>query len=241
LQFQGVGPFNITGIANANPAVVTAPGHTLTNGMSVAIAGVQGMTQANTNPLIVWTVAGVSGNTFELQGIDSTAWGVYTSGGTCEQVTNQLSGMSYLLGQNVIAVGDVQVIFEGTVAEDTVTLGAYANSIAIGLPFTSTLQPLNPVLGNQQNTSKGKRQKFSRATISLYEAVGGEIGVDASHLYSINYEQTQGNPPTLFTGAATNDLDGDWGDTDTIMIVHSDPFPFTVRAIEPRLSVAEEG
>ena len=242
LQFQGVGPFGITGITQANPAVVTAPGHTLNNGMSISITAVEGMTQANTNPLAAWTVAGVSGQTFQLQGIDSTGWGAYTSGGAVEQVTNQLTGMSYLLGQTVVAVGDEQVIFEGAVAADTLNFGSYANQVTIGVPFTSTIQPLNPVLGGPQASSKGKKQKFSRVTLSLYESVGGQYGTDTDHLYDISYgDNAQGNPPTLFTGNLTRDLDGEWGNEDTILIVHSDPYPYTLRAVAPRLSVAEEG
>lgn len=242
LQFHGVGPFTITGITNANPAVVTAPGHTLTDGEAIGIADVLGMTQANTNPLTAWTVTGVSGDTFELQGIDSTGWGAYTSGGTVQQVTNQVTGMSYLMGKTVVAIGDNQVIFSGIVTADTVVFGSYANLVTIGLPYKTTIEPMNPIIGTPQATSKGKKQKFSRVTLSLYESVGGLVGTDAAHLHSMNYgSSVQGNPPTLFTGNITRDLDGDWTDEDTIMIVHGDPFPFTLRSVVPRLSVAEEG
>ena len=247
LQWQGVGPFTITGITNANPAVVTAPGHTLVNGQTVAIAGVLGMTQVNTNPLQAWTVANVSGNTFQLQGSDSTAWGAYTGGGTVEQVTNQVTGMSYLMGQNVTAVGDEAVIFTGIVTADTVVFGSYANQITIGLPYTSTIEPMNPVLGDLKNTSKSKRQKFPRVNLSMFESVGGMVGTDANHLYKIDYTQgtpnplPPGSPAMLFTGNVINDLDAEWTDEGTIHIVHSDPFPFTLRSVTPRLSVAEEG
>jgi hypothetical protein len=246
-QWQGVGPFTITGITNAVPAVVTAPGHTLVDGQTVAIADVLGMTQVNTNPLQAWTVAGVSGNTFQLQGSDSTAWGAYTGGGTVEQVTNQITGMSYLLGQTVVAVGDEQVIFTGIVTADTVVFGSYANLITIGLPYTSTIEPMNPILGDQKQTSKSKRQKFTRVNLSMFESIGGMVGTDANHLYSIDYTQgtpnplPPGSPATLFTGNVINDLDSEWTDEGTIHIVHSDPFPFCLRSVTPRLSVAEEG
>ena len=51
----------------------------------------------------------------------------------------------------------------------------------------------------------------------------------------------EGEPPTLFTGNILRDIDGDWTDEDTILITHSDPYPFTLRSVSPRLSVAEEG
>lgn len=242
LQLTLDGPFAITGITNANPAVITAPGHTLTNGMTIGVSGVLGMTQVNNSALTAWTIAGVSGNTFQLSGIDSTAWGVYAGGGEVEQTTNQVTGMSYLLGQTVIVVGDNQVIFNGPVTADTVVFGSYANMVTIGLPFATTIQPLNPIIGTQQATSKGKKQKFSRVTLSLYESIGGMVGTDSTHLHSMNYgASSKGNPAALFTGNITRDLDGDWTDEDTILIVHSDPYPFTLRSVTPRLSVAEEG
>ncbi len=242
-QFQGVGPFNITGITQANPAVVTAPGHNLTNGMTIGIQAVQGMTEANTNPLQSWTVAGVSGNTFELEGINSEGWEAYSSGGTVSQVTNQISGLSYLQGLTVTAVGDGQIVFMGPVpAGGVVNFGSYANFVTIGLAYQTVIQPMNPVLGNPQATSRGKKQKFTRATLSLYQSTGGLVGTDMNHLHPIYYGSVaQGNPSTLFTGEITRDLDADWQDWDTILVVHGEPYPFTLRGVIPRLSVAEEG
>jgi len=150
--------------------------------------------------------------------------------------------MSYLTGLTVIAVGDQQVVFEGQVTGDTVNLGAYANQITIGIPYQTVIQPMNPVIGNQQATSKGKKQKFHRANFSLYESVGGQYGTDWNHLYDMSYGQnSEGNPVELFTGNILRDIDGGWADEDTILIVHSDPYPFTLRSIEPRLNVAEGG
>lgn len=69
----------ISGVTQANPAVVTATAHDFNNGESVTISGVVGMTELNGN---TYTVANATANTFELQGIDSTAFTAYVSGGT---------------------------------------------------------------------------------------------------------------------------------------------------------------
>lgn len=58
----------VTGATNASPIVVTAPGHTFQNGDRVLIIGVRGNKVAN-GP---HTVAGVSGNTFQLSGTTAT-------------------------------------------------------------------------------------------------------------------------------------------------------------------------
>ncbi len=67
----------ITGISNANPAVVTA-GNAFTAGEAVFITGVAGMTQINGQP---YTNQSASGTSVTLAGTDSTGFGTYTSGG----------------------------------------------------------------------------------------------------------------------------------------------------------------
>lgn len=77
---------NITGITNANPAVVTYSGSdTYANGDRVIISGVLGMLEVNN---LECTVANVDtgANTFELSGVNSSGWGTYTSGGTVAEI-----------------------------------------------------------------------------------------------------------------------------------------------------------
>lgn len=77
---------NVTGITKANPAVVTYSGaDTYANGDRVVITGVLGMTQVNNREFTVANV-NVGANTFELSGVNSTGYGVYTSGGTVAEV-----------------------------------------------------------------------------------------------------------------------------------------------------------
>lgn len=70
---------NISAITNANPGVVTANSHGFSNGDNVWIAGVVGMTQINRRRFVV---AGATTNTFQLSGINTSAYGTYISGGT---------------------------------------------------------------------------------------------------------------------------------------------------------------
>lgn len=78
-------PLTITAITQANPAVVTVSSiETLVNGDSIVIQGVAGMTQVNFDGSNIYTVANIAGATFELSGIDSSAFTAYSSGGTVE-------------------------------------------------------------------------------------------------------------------------------------------------------------
>ena len=74
---------SITAATRANPCVVTAGAHGLLDGDIVYIDSVAGMTQLNGN---AYTVANKTTDTFQLSGVDSSAYGVYSSGGTVTAV-----------------------------------------------------------------------------------------------------------------------------------------------------------
>lgn len=78
-SLTGYGPAKtITGITQANPGVVTSNAHGYENGAEVYLSGIVGMTELNGVTAIV---AGVAANTFQLSGINTTAYGAYVSGG----------------------------------------------------------------------------------------------------------------------------------------------------------------
>lgn len=79
----------ITGITQANPAVVSSASHTFTSGQEVVLSDIVGMTELNLHRV---KVANVTAGTYEIQdqvtgaGIDSTAFGAYISGGQADRV-----------------------------------------------------------------------------------------------------------------------------------------------------------
>jgi hypothetical protein len=69
----------ISAATNANPCVITTSvNHGLNTGEQLSIFGVGGMTELNDNSFFITVL---SPNTFSLNGIDSSVFGVYTSGG----------------------------------------------------------------------------------------------------------------------------------------------------------------
>ena len=82
------GDKTISGITQANPAVVTANSHGYSNGDEVVISGVSGMTEVNGKRFLV---AGKTTNTFQLTdkdgtNINSSAFTAYSSGGVSNKV-----------------------------------------------------------------------------------------------------------------------------------------------------------
>lgn len=75
--------YGITGITQANPGVVTIAHHGWSNGDLVYISGVAGMTEVDGR---FFTIAGVTTDTFQLAGVNTSAYAAYTSGGTAARV-----------------------------------------------------------------------------------------------------------------------------------------------------------
>ena len=76
--YPSVASGTITGATNASPCVITSANHGLVTNDSIYIEDVGGMIQLNGN---TFTVTYISANTFSI-GVDSSLYGVYTSGGT---------------------------------------------------------------------------------------------------------------------------------------------------------------
>lgn len=71
----------VTAITKANPAVVSCTAHGYANGDKVYLCGVTGMTQIDSMAAsLAYTVANATANTFELSGINSSAFTTFTAG-----------------------------------------------------------------------------------------------------------------------------------------------------------------
>ena len=124
----------ITAITKANPAVVTATGHTFANGDRVTVSGVGGMTVLNGNSYII---GNVTANTFELVGADSSAYAIYTGGGSA--VVNHGKWLharglyvDYLEKAAIDAVANAK-----TVCPYAPNTSGYSDCVLKVLPFTS--------------------------------------------------------------------------------------------------------
>jgi hypothetical protein len=107
----------ISGVTQADPAVVTVTGHNFQEGQQVTISSVAGMTQLNGN---VYTVRNPGTNDFELYGtdgttsVDSSGFTAYSSGGTA--------------AHGVVVVSNVQGTFN---TGETITGGTSSNTAVI--------------------------------------------------------------------------------------------------------------
>lgn len=214
----------ITGITNANPAVVTAPSHGLTAGQQVWITGVGGMTQVNDIVFTVGTV--INANQFQLSGINSTAYGAYTSGGVFakQQYSNMISPTVYvedpLLDINVI-VGTVVARRNGTGGAGIVGVGkshttggvAHGSEIAAvchaqgvgAADCTDTRGILFSVGGGNAVAGQTSQANYAMMEIRSYAAINSlKYGLifDSSGSGGVNPFQPTGSTAIGVTGTA---------------------------------------
>jgi hypothetical protein len=238
LTWDGGAAVTITGISQANPAVVTAPGHTFTAGMKVRITGVLGMTQVNQGLTSAYTVAGaVAGVSFQLSGIDSTGWTAYASGGTVQRVANTVSGLTHLEGEILAVLTNQGKHPACTVASGAITLTYYANVITAGLPYNYNLQPMKIEPGTPEGTSRGRKKRIYALSVAFSESAGVKWGPDATHLTDVPFGV--GAVPTLYTGDKEMDFDGDFETGASVYIQGSSPLPCTVLSVAPKMAVVD--
>lgn len=102
----------ITAITKASPAVATSTAHGLANGDYVVLSA-NGMWQVDTQTV---RVANVTANTFELEGVDSTAFDTFTSG-SAQAIT---FGYTFsTMGDFSVSGGDFEMIDVTTIHDQT--------------------------------------------------------------------------------------------------------------------------
>jgi hypothetical protein len=128
----------ITGITQANPAVVTSASHGFSNGDEVYISGVVGMTQVNGLKFIV---AGATANTFQLTGINSTGYTAYSSGGTAARVFTLVTPYveADLFDLSFVQSADVMTICHPTYAPRDLTRTGHAAWTLTAITFAPSV------------------------------------------------------------------------------------------------------
>lgn len=169
---------NITAITKANPAVVTYNGSdTYANSDRVLITGVVGMTEVNNRE---FTVANVStgNNTFELSGIDSSAYTAYTSGGTVAEIYEVVSPYqeSELAAIKYCQSADVLYLFHPSYAPRKLTRTGHTSWTLLTINFNPSAlanRPFYPAATLTPGATSGNGVTFT-AGASVFLA--GDVG-----------------------------------------------------------------
>ena len=243
----------ISGATRANPVVITAASHGLSNSDQIGIFDVTGMVELNGNG---YTVANVTTNTFELSGINGTGYTAYTSGGdirhaisssaftayvsggVARERATSVSGLDHLEGESVLILAEGATHATKTVSSGAVTLDRPSSKVHIGLSYTSDFELLRLDVGAQDGTSQGKFVRFHRVIFRFLQMLGGFIGPDTDNLDEIVLREggdPMDTPVPLFTGDYEIEWDGAYDGDNHIFYRQTQPLPVTIEAVMPQM------
>ena len=232
-------PKTIGGATQANPVVVTATAHGFSDGDTVRIARVVGMTELNGN---AYTVANKTANTFELSGVDGTGFTAYSSGGEARLEVTSVTGLGHLEGETVKVLADGKVHPDATVSGGAITLDYKASVVQAGLGYTHRFQSLKNVAGAAAGTGLGRVKRIHELVLVLLDAAAFRQGPGFANLKDVEFLEADESMDTaiaLFTGEKFIPFDGGYERDARIVIEGDAPLPFTVLAIAPSLKTQD--
>ena len=165
----------VTGITKANPAVVTYTGTDPSNG-DYALLKIQGMHQLDYRVVRVANVNG-AGNTFECEGVDSSAYDTFSSG-TAEVIT--FGTTLSIVGSLSVSGGDFNMI-DVTTVHDSVNKQIPGNANPIVISMNCDWDPSDAGLVALKSASDAKAVRCIRVTFSDGSKVvfAGYVGATA--------------------------------------------------------------
>lgn len=240
-------PITITGATAADPIVITAPAHGLSDGDTVDISGImevdatvnEGVSLSSDYNGTGFTVANATANTFELQiegeGVDGSAFAAYSSGGVAREAVTTVSGLWHLEGATVVAAGNGYSQKELMVTDGQVTLGAAASRIHVGLGYFSRLKTLPLSMYADGQTTEGRAKNVTRLTVQVERTMGMWFGPaeDLMREAKFGLPSKYSQPLEMLTDDIDVTMKADWGKRKQVVIEQRDPLPLTVLTLIP--------
>lgn len=242
LSYEG-STATISGATQANPCVITATAHPFSNGDSIRIEDVVGMTELNDN---VYVVANATANTFELTSTDSTAFTAYVSGGVAKQVVTTLSGLGHLEAKAVSVLADGNVVEDITVTSGSITIPRAANKVHVGLPYTPRIELLDIDTTSSTESLKSDYVSVSKVTIEVEDSRGGWVGSRVDEELGLQEDFVEIAPRFLIDGYDTVSLktykmevniNPQWSKTGGLIIEQRAPLPLNILSVIPEVDI----
>lgn len=185
----------ITAITKASPAVVTATAHGYASGDVVKIAAVVGMTEVNDKDYVIGVV---TSDTFELVGVDSTAYGAYTSGGTSGRVTFTDFCELKSFNQQDAAANEI----------DVTTICSTQKEFEVGLSDSGSLSLEYNYAGNETVQAALRAAKVAGTQVA-FRVVLPNSGGTLLMFGSVQQQGVQAGVNDVYKGTATIKLSGE--------------------------------
>lgn len=232
-------PITISGATQANPVVITATAHGLSNGDYVVIRNILGMIELNKRK---FKIKNKTANTFELtdssdDNIDGTGFTAYISGGEARKGVTTISGLDHLEGKTVDILVDGATHPQKVVSSGSITLDAAYGEIHVGLPYLPKLETLRPEVQTSEGTAQGKIKRVINVTARIYKTLGFRVGTDLKQDDALFDRDFMDQSPDLFTGDKKLQFPGGYNKEGNILITQPYPLPLNLLAIILQINV----
>jgi len=151
----------ITGITKASEAVVTCVGHGLSAGELTVIDDVVGMSQINGR--VVRVKATPTTDAFTCEGLDSTGFSTYVSGGTS---TEQQSLLAFTTLANFDYPEPQPNVEDKTTVHALQKIEAFGLDSASTINFESFSEPFDPAIVEVRKASNAKTARIGKCTFN---------------------------------------------------------------------------
>ena len=240
-------PIAITGATAANPVVITAVGHGLSNGNTVDITGIFEKTTENTQRIRLsqdyngygFTVASATANTFALYNegaaYDGSDFAAFSSSGEVRKAVTTVSGLWHLEGETVVAAANGYAYTGLTVTNGSVTIPIAASRVHVGLSYTCQITTLPIATYTNGASSLGATKNISSLTVQLERTMGMWTGPSEDLMRETKFGMpaNYGQPLTMSDEEVTVTLKGNWSKERKVVVQQRAPLPMTILALAP--------
>ncbi len=157
-----------------------------------------------------------------------------------ETTFNTVENLDHLNGMTVQVIVDGYLHPDKTVEGGEIKLESSANSAHVGLEYQSRLRTVRISTLNETGTLQGQAKKISKITVRFFRSLLAKAACDDGDFEKIDFSEEgflTGEIPPLFTGDKTVTSFGGFAETGYVTILQDKPFPSTILAIIPHISV----
>lgn len=225
-------PLTITSATKANPVVIGCI-NTYSDGDHIFINSVEGMEEINNKR---FTIANVTGTTYELAGEDGTGYTTFTGTAISQLQVNIINNLQHLEGEEVIALNNGNLELEHTVSDGSIILNNYGSVIQVGLGYLADFESL-PVNPDPRTIDKKKVVKSLSLRVLNTRGISAGPSKDNMDTYPARSTELWGDPAALKSDIIHLTISGDWKRDSGYHIQSERGLPMTILSVVPNTNV----
>lgn len=150
-----------------------------------------------------------------------------------------ITGLNHLNGQSVNILADGFVIKDVVVSNGTITLNSYVTKAIVGLPYETRVETLDINYAGNGNATFGDKRRIVSAVVQFIDSCDCKMGTSNGPIDEVIFRTNEpsGTPTPLKTEKKDINMTSHHNEEEHIVIIQDKPLPFTVSAINQKVSM----